>query len=150
MAYFLINTDPVTKIKVKGHQQWYRCVEHNGGYTKFDFAQIHGFREKPNVKFLDMARQSAGQTNTDKYIDSCFNFSFLKEMCWGRVKLALVVSKNVYIGFPSFEYFQLLWILLNTSADTILGVSFIFFLHLCISDTPSTNKGEVEDAPSPS
>ena len=38
---FCTNSDPVTQIKVKGHQQWYGSVELNCGYncTKFDLAR---------------------------------------------------------------------------------------------------------------
>ena len=56
---FCIYTDPVAYIKVKGHQQWYICVELNGGYnlnhTEFDLAGYFSLRQKSNVKFLDTA-----------------------------------------------------------------------------------------------
>ena len=78
---FCTYTDPVTYIKVKGHQQWYCCLELNGGYnqTKFDLARYHSLWEKTNVKFLDTDGRTDGrpdgparQTNTDHYIDSHF------------------------------------------------------------------------------
>ena len=45
----------MTKIKVKGHQQKYMCVELHGGYnhTKFDYARYHSLRKSPNVKVSD-------------------------------------------------------------------------------------------------
>ena len=49
--------EPVTCIKVKGHQQKYKCVELYDGYnhTKFDYARYHSLRDKSNVKFADTA-----------------------------------------------------------------------------------------------
>ena len=62
---FFIHADPVTWIKVKGHQQWYRCKALNGGYnhTNFDWGRYRSLEDMSNVKFLDTAGRPAGQTD---------------------------------------------------------------------------------------
>ena len=69
-AYLFINANPVILIKVRGHEQCYKCTELNHGYnhTKFDEAQYGSLWVKPNVKFLDTVKEcTAGQMNTDHY-----------------------------------------------------------------------------------
>ena len=50
---FCTSVDPMTLMKVRGHQQWYRCVELSGGYrhTTFDSARYHSLWKSPNFKF---------------------------------------------------------------------------------------------------
>ena len=64
-AHFDLFVDPVTYIKVKGHQQWYPWLEVQGGYkhTKFEKCRYISDRENGNVKILDTAgRQTDGRT----------------------------------------------------------------------------------------
>ena len=56
--------DPVTLIRVRGHQQKYYCVELHGGYNhaKFDYARYHSMRDNSNVKFASTSGRPDGRT----------------------------------------------------------------------------------------
>ena len=68
---FCTNAVPVTKIKVKGRQQWYKCVKQWWyNHIKFHLARYYSLWEKSNVKFLSTTerpdvRRTDRQTHTD-------------------------------------------------------------------------------------
>jgi len=73
---FWAYADPVTYIKVKGHQQWYSCVELNGGYnhTKFDLTRYHSLREKSNIPQCQQT-DTQTDTHTDRHTDTDKNIT---------------------------------------------------------------------------
>ena len=93
----------MTLIKVKGHQQKYKCVELYGGYnhTKFDYARYHSLRDKSNVKFFDTAGRTAGRPDgrTDEHC-SLHRLTFFQ--CESKMCFALN-SYHVLFGFVNVQ-----------------------------------------------
>ena len=59
----------------QGHRKWYEWVKVSEYYyqAKFEIYHVYSFRENRNVKVFATCGQSAGQSNTDHYIDSHFS-----------------------------------------------------------------------------